>query len=38
VGSEGEGEFNVFSGGILTGGTEIVDEMVELLEGKIGVP
>jgi len=38
VGSEGEGEFNVFPGGVLTGGMEVADEMVELLEGKIGVP
>jgi len=37
VGSEGEGEFNVHSGGVLSGGTEVADELVELLEGKVGI-
>jgi len=38
VGSEGESEFNVLSGGVLSGGTEVADELVELLEREIGVP
>ena len=38
MGSEGEGEFNVFSGGVLTGGTKVVDEVMELLEEKVGIP
>jgi len=35
--SEGEGEFDVVSGGILTGGAEVADEVMELLEGKVSV-
>jgi len=35
VGGKGEGKLNVFPGGILAGGTEVADEMVNLLEGKV---
>ena len=35
MGGEGEGEFNVFPGGVLAGGAEVTDEMVDLLEGKV---
>jgi len=38
MGGEGEGEFDVFSGDVLTGGTEVADEVMELLEGKVGIP
>jgi len=37
VRSEGEGKVNVHSGGVLSGGTEVADELVELLERKVGV-
>ena len=35
MGGEGESKFNVFPGGILAGGAEVMDEMVDLLEGKV---
>jgi len=35
VGGEGESEFDVFPGGVLAGGVEVTDEMVDLLEGKV---
>jgi len=38
MGCEGEGEFNIFSGGILTWGTKIADELVELLKAEICFP
>jgi len=37
MGGEGEGEFDVFSGGILAGGTEVADEMMKLLEEEVGI-
>ena len=35
MGGEGEGEFDIFSGGIRTRGAEVVDEVMNLLEGKV---
>jgi len=35
VGCEGEGEFKIFLGGVLTGGTKVVDELMELLEVEV---
>jgi len=35
VEGEGEGELNVFPGGVLAGGAEVTNEMVNLLEGKV---
>ena len=35
--SERESEFNVHSGGVLSRGMEVADELVELLEGKVSV-
>jgi len=37
MGGEGEGEFDIFSGGILTRSVEVTDEVMNLLEGKVGV-
>ena len=36
--SEDEGEFYVGSGGILAGGSEIANELMDLLEVEIGFP
>ena len=35
VGGKGEGEFDVFSVGILAGGTKVAYKMVNLLEGEV---
>ena len=37
MGGEGEGEFDIFSGGILTRGAEVADEVMDLLEGKVSI-
>jgi len=37
VGSEGEGEFDVGSGGVLAGGSEVTDELMNLLEGEVSL-
>ena len=37
MGSEGESQLDVLSGSVLSGGTEVADELVELLEREIGV-
>jgi len=37
MGSEGESEFNVHSGGVLSGGMEVADELMELLEREVGI-
>ena len=37
MGCKGKGEFNIFSGGILTGGMKVVDELVKLLKAKVSL-
>ena len=37
MGSESEGEFNVWSGGILAGGSEVMNKLMDLLEVEISL-